>query len=144
MQVTNGDALFKVRWAYENPELLALLKEKGLSFEEANEMKKVDLIEQLGIKSLPKPLTTVCIIVDNENTEIMVAKVTRHYLDTYDKDKGRKLSLKKALTKLFPEYQEKAERRLFWIAYLDRKMSKEEKTFFRLLSKYQELIPAIV
>lgn len=140
MKVKNG---FSISWAHTNPKLDVLLVEANITPLQASSMKKNELANVLGIPMLPLPTQTECIICDEDGVVIMAAEVIKHVDDPYSKDKARKFSLKKALSNLFPEYEDKAVRRLFWETYLHRGPSKQEKTFLKLLKKFEAKAPVI-
>lgn len=141
MQVTNGAANYTIGWFYGNPQLDQLLEDANISGEDARKMKKSELAEKLGLQTLPLPSHTECIIRNGEGDEIAHAEVVKHVGDVYNKDKARKAALKKVLTALFPNYEDKTVRGAFWKVYLRRGPSNEEKLFARLLTKYGQTVP---
>jgi hypothetical protein len=105
---TNGNLYF-VRWQYGG-----IIKSK--------------IVDKKGTERIihSNPTTTSCIIrLDKE--DIVVSTTRRHPDDVHDKEKARRLTLKRALETMVDEETPrftKEERELFWKAYLDRKPTK--------------------
>ena len=86
------------------------------------------LAQMLGLKKIPLPSTTTCVVKDVVTETVLSATVRRfpgavmkggHVVkgDPFNKDTARKASLHKLLKQSFPE---KADRVVFWESYLTR------------------------
>lgn len=71
-----------------------------------------------GERATHNPEVTTCIVKDENKVEIFRATIKRHVNDVNNKDKARRYSLAKLLKEQFPA--DKATRRKFWTAYLNR------------------------
>lgn len=69
------------------------------------------------------------------------AIVTRHYRESFDKDKARKYSLAVVLKTLFPGYDNKEIRRSFWETYFSRKTGPQPKKNERNESNVAPVLP---
>jgi hypothetical protein len=145
--IIDGTKTFYMGWKYDNPTLDAMLKEVGISPEQAREMTVPRIADAIGIKMnfLPKPSATHCIILNDERVKIMDVVVKRHYKDEYNVDKARTFSMQKAIDVLFPNViidesvvpgfaekvrvqnkKNKEVRRAFWDAYRNRNKKNKE------------------
>lgn len=122
MQVVNNDQVFHVSWMYLNPELVRLIEQANVTEEEVKAAKKEKggLGRLLGLRSIPQPNTTVCVIKDNEGRILVDVHVSRYHKDIHDTEKARRYSLTKALRILFPGNENKSLRREFWSTYVGR------------------------
>ncbi len=118
MKVQLNDQTLIIGWQYESPRLEKLLAEKGLTLKDAKLMRKVDLIELLGLKHLPKPTVTHCILKRGD-PELKDEQVTVKKFpdDPWDQNKARYFSLKKLVDTNFPGRENKGIRTNIWNTY---------------------------
>jgi hypothetical protein len=118
MKVEHNGQTYVIGWQYKNPELEALLQEKGITQEEVKAMKnKKELIDKLGIQHLPKPtITTAILRVEKEDGlwEMGRATTFKNPKDDWDQNEARKWSLRRLLIQLFGD---KLERTYIWDEY---------------------------
>jgi hypothetical protein len=133
MRVTRNNETHFVDWKYENPDLERILEVNGISMTEYREQGGKAIMERLNkdgeviYKSLPAPRVTTCVIRREDKSVVYEASVTRHFRTAPNKEDARKFSLKKALTYLYPGYENKATRTDYWNAYLKRPRPKTVK-----------------
>lgn len=141
MQVNINGAKISFSFLYTSLAIAALIMEKGIEPADARKMKKSELAEALDLPNLPLPSNTECLIRNETGEVLSHSEVIKHVDHVYNKDKARKYALKKALFQLYPEHEDKNNRRQFWNAYLQRISSKQEKLFLKLMKKYENLVP---
>ncbi len=141
MQVVVNGQIMVMGWRYENPNLDRILEECNISRTEARQImetiipdEKVPgatrragvpaLCKTLGIKSIPNPTVTYCIISDEQKQPIASAMVRKFPDDPYNPEKARTYSLHKVVRNMFPGLENKETRRKFWEVYLNRKTKK--------------------
>lgn len=117
MKVNLNGNLLLVSWRYQNLLLEAMLEDAGIPLQNAKEMNVPELCTALGIKDLPKPDITHCIVYNTDRAIVCSSTVVKHRKDTFDKEKARKYSLAKLLKENFSDKQT---RKLFWDAYITR------------------------
>jgi hypothetical protein len=146
MKVKIGEQEYVISWRFENPTLNRILENNGITAKRAAEImdEKIPdpkrpgsvrrmgiegLAAMLGMKKIPIPSTTTCIIKAVGDSENEYTATVRRFPgsiqrgggvvkgDVFDKDKARKYSLYKVLKQTFPE---KDDRKAFWDAYLTR------------------------
>lgn len=145
MKVQIGEKEYVISWRFENPMFEKMLENNGITSQRANEImeEKIEdtkrpgcmrrrgiegLAQMLGLKKIPLPSTTTCVVKDVTTKTVLSATVRRFpgtmtkggkvvKGDPFNKDTARKASLHKVLKQSFPE---KADRVMFWETYLTR------------------------
>lgn len=145
MKVKVQNKEYIVSWKFENPMLTRILENNGISAQRAAEImdEKIEdvkrpgnmrrrgvegLAKMMGLKKIPLPSTTTCVIKEVEGETVMSATVRRFpgtvikggkvvKADPFSKDVARKNSLQRVLKQNFLE---KDDRVVFWKAYLTR------------------------
>ena len=146
MKVQIGEKEYIISWRFESPMFEKILENNGITPQRANEImeEKIEdtkrpgcmrrrgiegLVQMLGLKKIPLPSTTTCVIKEVGHDERVLSATVRRFpgtvmkgghvvkADPFNKDTARKASLHKVLKQSFPE---KADRVVFWESYLTR------------------------
>ena len=110
--------VYIVNWMYRKVPSTILLREETMRFEKINKRKLTD--EELNNlrKMIKDVMQTVCIlkVLNEENNAAVIAEgvAEQSIVDTFNKNKGRKVSLLKALKQIF---NTPVDRLTFWESY---------------------------